>query len=38
MLVGKRYLEVVDGVETARALVRPEAYREVLESLLGNSS
>jgi amide synthase len=38
MLVGKRYLEVVDGVETVRALVRPEAYREVLESLLGNDS
>lgn len=34
-LVGKRFVEVVDGVESMRALVRPAEYRTVLESLLG---
>lgn len=34
-LVGKRYVEVVDGVETMRALVRPADYRTALESVLG---
>jgi amide synthase len=34
-LVGKRYLESVDGVETMRALMRPAEYRAVLESVLG---
>ncbi|HKS49202.1 MAG TPA: arylamine N-acetyltransferase [Amycolatopsis sp.] len=35
MLAGKRYLEVVDGVETVRALTRPAEYQTVLESVLG---
>jgi amide synthase len=35
MLIGKRYLEVVDGVETVRALMRPAEYQQVLESVLG---
>jgi amide synthase len=34
-LVGKRYLQVVDGVETLSALVRPAEYQAVLESVLG---
>ncbi len=34
-LIGKRYVEVVDGVESMRALVRPAEYRTVLESVLG---
>ncbi len=34
-LIGKRFVEVVDGVESMRALVRPAEYRTVLESVLG---
>lgn len=34
-LVGKRYLEVVDGLETTHALVRPAEYRQMLEAVLG---
>lgn len=34
-LIGKRYLEAVDGAETVRALVQPAEYRTVLESVLG---